>query len=88
MVEPDQCELHELAIFAKEDETESLMRLAHSPIGDECQICPVCRSAREFVQRRLAEQAGYVPPPGESADVSWGKLQAAIRDAKSAIHRP
>lgn len=87
MVEPDRCELHEAAIFVAEDEAESLVRLARSPIGDECQICPVCRCAREFVQRRLAEQAGYAPPPGESAEASWNKLQAAIRATKSAIHR-
>lgn len=86
MVESDRCELHEVAIFAGADEAEALVRLARSPIGDECQICPVCRSAREFVARRLAEQSGYALPPGESAEASWNKLQAAIREAKAAIH--
>jgi hypothetical protein len=87
MADPDQCELHEVALFAGEDETEALVRLARSPIGDECQICPVCRSAREYVERRLAEQAGYRPPPGESADVSWKKLQLAIQNTKETIHK-
>ena len=87
MGKSDECELHEVALFVGEDESEALLRLARSPIGDECQICPVCRSAREFVERRLAEQAGFVPPPGESATVSWNKLQAAIQGAKSTIHK-
>jgi len=85
MDDPDECELHEVALVAGKNETQDLIRLAQSPIGDECQICPVCRSAREFVERRLAEQSGFRPPPGESADVSWGKLQKAIAAAKSNI---
>jgi hypothetical protein len=85
MEDPDRCELHEAAVFAGEDETEDLLRLARSPIGDECQICPVCRAAREFVERLIAEKTGYVPPPGESADVSWQKLQQAIQGAKATI---
>jgi hypothetical protein len=87
MVDPDRCELHEVAIFAQEDEAEALVRLARSPIGDECQVCPVCRSAREYVERRLTEQAGYVPPPGENADAAWQKLQTAISEAKASIHK-
>lgn len=87
MDESDRCELHEVALFAGEDEAQALERLARSPIGDECQICPVCRSAREFVERRRAEQAGFVPPPGESSAVSWNKLQAAVQSAKATIHR-
>jgi len=88
MVEPDRCELHEVAILVSESEADELLRLARSPIGDECQICPVCRTAREFVERRLVEKAGYVPPPGESADASWTKLQSAIHGARSKIHNP
>ena len=87
MDESDRCELHEAAVFAGEGEGEDLLRLARSPIGDECQICPVCRAAREYVERRMAEQGGFVPPPGESAEVSWNKLQSAIRGAKTTIHR-
>jgi len=87
MDESDRCELHEVAIFASEDETDDLLRVARSPIGDECQICPVCRAAREFVERRLAEKAGFVPPPGESADSSWTKLQTAVQSAKATIHK-
>lgn len=86
MVEPDRCELHEVAVFAEEGEAEDLLRLARSPIGDECQICPVCRAAREYVERLVAERSGQVPPPGESADVSWQKLQRAIQGARTSIH--
>jgi len=88
MVEPDRCELHEVAMFVGENEADDLLRLAHSPIGDECQICGVCRAAREFVERRLVERAGYVPPPGESADASWTKLQSAIHGARAKMRRP
>jgi len=87
MDDSDHCELHEVALFVGNDEAEALDRLAQSPIGDDCQICPVCRSAREFVERRKAEQAGFVPPPGESASVSWNRLQAAIQNVKSSVHR-
>jgi hypothetical protein len=87
MPDPDRCELHEVALFTEGDEAEALTRLAQSPIGDECQICMICRAAREYVERKRAEQAGYRPPAGESADVSWGKLQSAIASAKSTIHR-
>ena len=87
MVDPDRCELHEVAIFVGEDEAEALLRLARSPIGDECQVCPVCRSAREYVERRLTEQAGFVPPPGENADAAWHKLQTAIAETKASIRK-
>jgi hypothetical protein len=87
MADPEECELHEVALFADPDQPRELIRLAQSPIGDECQFCPVCRSAREYVERRLAEQSGHVPPPGESADESWTKLQKAVETAKTAIHR-
>jgi len=88
MVEPDRCELHEVAVFANEDEAGDLLRLARSPIGDECQICPVCRAAREYVARLLAERSGQVPPAGEGADASWQQLQRAIQDAKASIRPP
>jgi len=88
MVEPDHCELHEVAVFASEGEREELFRLARSPIGDECQICPVCRAAREYVERWKSEKSGRVPPPGESSDASWQKLQSAIQGTKSTIRRP
>jgi len=87
MADPEECELHEVALFAGKDEARELIRVAQSPIGDECQFCPVCRSAREFVERRLAEESGFVPPPGESAEVSWKKLQGAIEAARTAIRR-
>jgi hypothetical protein len=87
MADPDECELHEVALFVGEDEAQALVQLARSPIGDECQICPICRSAREYVARRIAEQQGHVPPPGESAEASWKKLQTAVQSAKLTIHR-
>jgi len=87
MEDPEKCELHQVAIIATDEEAEDLLRVAHSPIGDECQFCPVCRSAREFVERRLAEGSGHVAPPGESANDSWAKLQTAIEHARSTIHR-
>jgi len=88
MVEPDRCELHEVAVFANEGEAGDLLRLAQSPIGDECQICPVCRAAREYVERLVAERSGYAPPVGESADASWQKLRRAIEGARTSIRPP
>ena len=87
MEESDRCELHEVAVFAGEGEGEDLLRISRSPIGDECQICPVCRAAREFVERRLAEQAGFRAPPGESSEESWAKLQSAIQATKATIRK-
>jgi len=87
MADLDQCELHEAAVFPGAEESEVLVRLARSPIGDECQICSVCRSAREYVERRLAEKAGQVFPPDQSAEAAWRKLQAAIESAKASVHK-
>jgi hypothetical protein len=85
MVEPAGCELHDVALFGGAEESEALLRLARSPIGDECQRCPVCRSAREYVERRLAERAGWVYPPDRSAEAAQRDLQAAIERAKASI---
>ncbi len=85
MVDPDECELHEVVLFSGADESEALLRLARSPIGDECQRCPVCRSAREYIERRLAERAGRVFPPNQSGEAALRNLQAAIDRAKAAI---
>ncbi len=87
MADSDQCELHEVAVFNGPQEADDLLRLARSPIGDECQICSVCRSAREFIERRLAEQAGQVFPPGQNGDAAWKKLQNAIATAKLSVHK-
>jgi hypothetical protein len=87
MVETDRCELHDVAIFNGTEESDALLRLARSPIGDECQICSVCRSAREYVERRLAEEGGQVFPPDLSAEAAWRKLQAAIESAKASVHK-
>jgi hypothetical protein len=83
----DPCELHDIAVLAGEDATEELRRLARSPIGDECQICAVCRSAREFVARRLAEEDGVTLPPGQGSEAAWKALQKAIEGAKDSVHR-
>jgi hypothetical protein len=88
MVDPDECELHEVVLFSGAYESEVLLRLAQSPIGDECQRCPVCRSAREYVERRLAERAGRVYPPDQGGAAALQNLQAAIDRAKAAIHAP
>jgi hypothetical protein len=87
MVDPDRRELHEVAISMPEDESEALQQLARSPIGDECQTCLVCRSAREYVERRLAEQAGHVFPPDQSGEAAWRKLQAAVENTRSSVHK-
>ena len=78
MVDPERCDWHEAAIFGDKDGSEALLELAHSPIGDECQRCLVCRSAQEFVDRRLAERSGRTFPPGQDSDAAWKKLRAAI----------
>ena len=87
MADPDRCELHEVAIVHGSEESDDLLRLARSPIGDECQICSVCRTAREYIGRRLAEQAGEVLPSGQNGDAAWNKLQTAIASAKHTVHR-
>lgn len=81
------CTLHEAAIAIGESQPEAFLRWARSPIGDECRRCTVCSRARTYVERRLAERAGRVPPPGESADAAWRELQSAVADARLAIRR-
>jgi len=88
MAEADRCELHEVAILAGPGETETLLRLARSPIADECQICAVCRSAREFIELRLAEQRGQVFPPQRSSEAARKQLQTAILRVKATIRQP
>jgi hypothetical protein len=88
MVDADRCELHEAAILIGTDESEDILRLGRSPIGDECQRCAVCRSARAYVERRLDERSGRVFPPDQSGEAAWRNLQAAIERAKATIHKP
>jgi len=89
MVEADRCELHDVAIVIGTDQSESLLRLGHSPLGDECQHCQVCRSAREYIQRRLDERSGRTLPAGENAEAAWKKLRAAVEHARTSIrHAP
>ena len=87
MVDTDQCELHDAVILVGAEESEDFVRLARSPIGDECQRCTICRFAREYVERRLAEEAGGRLPPGESAGAAWEKLQGAIAAVKDSVRR-
>jgi len=88
MADPDRCELHEVALFVAQDEARELFRLAQSPIGDECQICPVCKCAREYVERRLAEESGRPTPLGEDSSTSWKQLQTAIQSVRTTVHHP
>jgi len=85
MADSERCELHEVAIFDGAQDSEDLRRLARSPIGDECQICAVCRDAREYVERRLAEEAGLMLPPGQGAEAAWRKLQSSIAKTKATV---
>ncbi len=86
MAEPDGCELHEAAILVGPEDSEELLRLAHSPIGDECRMCSICRLAREYVDRRMAEKGGRVFPPAESGDAVLRMLQSAVDSVKTSVH--
>jgi len=87
MADPEQCELHAAAIAGPSTEAEAFQRLIHSPIGDECQHCPVCRTAQEFVETRLAERAGRVLPPDRNGEATWRKLRAAIESVRTTAHK-
>jgi len=86
MTGSEQCDLHDAAVGAGAHESDDLVRLAQSPIGDECQYCPVCRYAREYVERRLAEETGVALPANENASDSWRKLQSAVAAVKTTVH--
>jgi hypothetical protein len=88
MGDSDACQLHEAAILMGSDRSEALLRLGRSPIGDECQRCHVCRSARAYVLRRFDEAAGRVLPPDQNGEAAWRELQRAVESAKAAIHHP
>ncbi len=88
MSEPDPCQLHEAVILVGTDESEALLRLGRSPIGDECRRCHVCRSAREYIQRRLDERSGRVFPPDQNGEAAWRNLQAAVESAKGSTRKP
>jgi len=83
---PARCALHEAAVLIGTDESEDLHRLAHSPIGDECRMCSVCRLAREYVDRTLAEKSGRVFPPDESGEAIRQKLQRAVDSVRVSVH--
>lgn len=87
MNEGDRCGLHEAVVFGAPESTEALLELSRSPIGDECQVCPVCRGAREYIAVKLAEQRGQVLPPDETSAVALKKLQAAIEATKASVRR-
>jgi len=88
MLEPEPCDLHRSVTLAPPDEADELLRLARSPIGDECRNCAVCRLAREYVYRRLEERAGRVFPPDQTGEAVLLRLQAAVENAKVTVHRP
>lgn len=88
MAGTDPCELHDAAVRVGKDESETLRELIRSPIADECRNCSVCRLAREFVQRRREEQAGWSFPPDQTAEATWRKLQAAVEGVKTSLHGP
>ena len=81
------CELHDAAIGARAGEADEFLQWAHTPIGDECQRCAVCRWARTYIDRRLAERAGVPPRSEDSSEVAWKHLQAALAEVRSTIHR-
>ena len=83
----DRCELHEAVIVIGAGESEDFQRLARSPIGDECQRCTVCRLAREYVERRLAEQAGYRFPSEQDGDAAWRELRSAVDQVRTSVHK-
>ena len=85
---PVSCELHKAAVDIGADESDAFLHLARSPIGDECQRCAVCRYARTYIERRLAERAGRTYPAGENAEAAFRELQAAIRGFRTAVHGP
>lgn len=84
----DRCELHEAVVGFGRDDTEAVLGLAHSPIGAECQRCSVCRWARTFIERRLAERSGRPLPKPESADAAWAELQHALTAVRTAVRSP
>jgi len=86
MTDPMACELHEVAVFATAEDREELLRLTSSPIGDECQMCPVCRSAREYVGLRLAEKSGAVFPQDRNSEAAWSRLQTAVASVRTTVH--
>jgi hypothetical protein len=88
MADLDECELHEAAIVVGTDESETLLRLVRSPLGDECQHCAICRLAREYIEHRLAERSGRVFPAGQTGDAIWQQLQRALEGIKSATQKP
>jgi hypothetical protein len=87
MRDPEPCELHEAAVLVGTHDSEDLLRLARSPIGDECQMCPVCRLAREYIEHRVAERAGLTFPADESGEAILRKLQVAVDTVKHTVRR-
>jgi hypothetical protein len=84
---PERCDLHEAVTTVGTSEPEAFLRWASSPLGDECQRCSVCRWARTFIARRLAERAGRAPAGGDSAEDAWRQLQVALAELRASIHR-
>jgi len=85
MVDPDRCDLHEIAVQIGSDESEAFSSLRHSPLGDDCQHCHVCRAARTYVERRLGELERPGPTAGAAREAAWRELQSAVSAARTAI---
>ncbi len=82
------CELHDVGLYLGTTDAGTLLELAHSPIGDECRICPVCRLAREYVQVRLGEMTGRSYPTEADSAALRRQLEHAVDSVRSVHHRP
>ena len=85
MQEPDRCDLHEAVESAGDRPSDALLILGRSPIAEECRRCSVCRWARTYVERRIAERSGRSHPTTESAEAAWRELQSALGEARRAM---
>ena len=88
MDDPASCALHEAAIVVGVHDSETLLALARSPIADECQVCTICRIARQYVEATLAEGAGAHLGPAESSATLRVQLADAVDAVKAAHHWP
>ena len=83
---PESCELHDIGLFLGSSDSDALLELARSPIGDECRICPVCRLAREYVQVRLGEMSGQRYSTEGNSEALRRELESAVRSVKANHH--
>jgi hypothetical protein len=83
MPDPEPCELHDTLLFGRPEGAQDLVRLARSPIGDECRSCSVCRLAREYVTARLDEEAGRPVPTDQHSEAAWERLRSAVERVRA-----